>query len=805
MADSGSVDASNEVFSSVSTQEKVLKNKRKYLAEFAFNSPIDVPLSLTEFPRYELLAEKFQNTESNSGPVKAQSNWPKEEQDEEDSELVDWDDPIASQLEELLVHALCMIFKSGIKKITECGYSEQVAEQAILRSGLCYGNKDPVSNIVDNVVVSLQGEKEFDASNHHVFENLDTLVEYTMLEMIHVLREVKPSLSIVEAMWFLLICDLNLSLACAAEGDSLSGFNDKENPKERESSSEVQTSEASGGSSQNPSILSKHQSQSEIPANKLRNPMCPFGHDLVPVHESCAKSLGMTGDCIQGMCHMSIMDEKCCSNRKGRLTSSKRDILRQKSSFYLERNYKCVSKGTFRAKLTSWGSLVLDKKNKSSADCLSVCMKNTSCHHICGSTQSALSVVKNPSRMSMKDPHGPLPSEPKPTKNRESHGSLHPETKPTSKTLVTVPSSPKLFEYYGGIPFDKSLGKYVPQDEKDKLILFLVPQLQVLQKELHGWTDWANKKVMEAARRLGKDQAELKMLRQEKEAEEKFKKEKQILEENTVKRLSEMECALTNATGQVEMANSTGRQLEEENALLKKDLEVARLQALESNANLQEASVREQEAQKKIQSWDIERSLLQEEVSKNKCRVAELEKALGKAKHLYNQIEARCQHEEQAKERLLTELHSIHKQREQQESLAKAEEDMVRQRTKSELQKYEEDIRNLEHKLSELTFESETSKIAALRRGLNGSHGSLLGHQAPKVTKRLAVFRDNFRGRSWECVMCLTEEISVIFLPCAHQALCGSCNELHEKQGMKSCPSCRTPIKRRIKARFATP
>lgn len=57
--------------------------------------------------------------------------------------------------------------------------------------------------------------------------------------------------------------------------------------------------------------------------------------------------------------------------------------------------------------------------------------------------------------------------------------------------------------------------------------------------------------------------------------------------------------------------------------------------------------------------------------------------------------------------------------------------------------------------------------------------------------------------RERECVMCLSEEMSVVFLPCAHQVVCTTCNELHEKQGMKECPSCRGAIQRRISVCFA--
>lgn len=132
------------------------------------------------------------------------------------------------------------------------------------------------------------------------------------------------------------------------------------------------------------------------------------------------------------------------------------------------------------------------------------------------------------------------------------------------------------------------------------------------------------------------------------------------------------------------------------------------------------------------------------------------------------------------------------------------------------MQKYNNNIKELEAEISKLRLESESSKIAALRRGINWSYGSvptdskstpaLQGYPVPNVLKRLPVFQDISRAgkvkQERECVMCMTEDISVIFLPCAHQVLCENCNVLHEKQGMNDCPSCRTPIQMRFAARF---
>ncbi|KAJ4848336.1 hypothetical protein Tsubulata_042195, partial [Turnera subulata] len=148
------------------------------------------------------------------------------------------------------------------------------------------------------------------------------------------------------------------------------------------------------------------------------------------------------------------------------------------------------------------------------------------------------------------------------------------------------------------------------------------------------------------------------------------------------------------------------------------------------------------------------------------------------------------------------------KEREVLEAATKAEQDGIKQKAENDLQKYLEDIKKLESEVSELRMKSDASKIAALRRGADGNFGvtdsGVGGTQESKVN-----FGDNSGAgglrRERECVMCLSEEMSVVFLPCAHQVLCPDCNELHEKQEMKECPSCRTPIQRRILARFAHP
>ncbi|KAL2510615.1 putative E3 ubiquitin-protein ligase [Abeliophyllum distichum] len=486
-------------------------------------------------------------------------------------------------------------------------------------------------------------------------------------------------------------------------------------------------------------------------------------------------------------------------------------MLRQKA-FHFEKSYKGrVSKGAFKAKVAAWGNMVLDKTLKSQSDSSSVVMKS---HH--PSSNSVLSLppsilpdkdtsilpIKDTSILPIKDTRiVPIKDTDLalPALDSKSFAPSAPESKLSSNTKVDIYGPSSATDYHAAIPYDESLQSYVPQDDKDETLLILVPHKQALEKELQGWTDWANEKVMQAARRLGKDQGELKTLRQEKEETEKFKKEKQTLEENTMKRLSEMEYALSNATGQIEVANSTVRRLEEENAALRKEMEAAKLQAQISASNLQESMLREQEALKKSQFWDVEKGLFLEQLTNLKRHTAELQNQLEKTKGRKDQFKILWRQEEKEKGRAVSRIDSFKKKREDENALTKAEEKDLKQVAEVDVQKCKDDIKKLENMISELRFESEASKIAALKRGIDPSYASTFqgGH-----CTRLSTCQDNFGAGSVkperECVMCMTEEISVVFLPCAHQVLCTQCNTLHEKQGMNDCPSCRTLIQKRI-------
>ncbi|KAG6429159.1 hypothetical protein SASPL_107201 [Salvia splendens] len=613
----------------------------------------------------------------------------------------DWDNPVVCQLEELLLNSLKVIFSSEVKKIIESGYTKEVAEWAILHSSLFNGGKDAVSNVVDSALSILKRDKDISMMKHPVFEGLESLVDYTLLEMICVLREIWPSLSVSEAMWCLLISDLNLVNTCPAEGGTVGGSCSQE---------------ASGESQALPKPKSETSSTSQIKdsndlgSSKQINP--PSGGELASpgkVCSCCSRSEGELIELCEGAFSEFVSREYQWVIRKGyRLIP--REICFDKRRFSLRSITKVVRLRELKAKVAAWGSMVLDKSLRAPPGCATIAMKGAV--------------------------HSKLPTPAGTAAEKNSHPSSN------SPPLSSACDASK-----GG-------ANCVPQDDKDEAIVTLVPYKQKIEKELQGWTEWANEKVMQAARRLGKDQAELKMLRQEKEQMEKFKKEKQTLLE--------------------------------ENHLLKNDMLAAKMQAIRAVTNLESALEREQQTLKKLQSLEADKSIVQDELTNLQRQITSLNKRLEKARGrkdqfkawhdlyfcLINSFRALWKQEEKEKSKAQKNIDSLKSKLDEEEALMKVEADSIKQASEKEMQRY-----------------------SSYMTGLPGS-------EPPKVTNGFAVFQDNVSDSpdvkpERECVMCMTDEISVVFIPCAHQVLCTQCNMIHEKQGMSDCHSCRTTIQKR--------
>ncbi|KAL5984009.1 hypothetical protein ACLOJK_018111 [Asimina triloba] len=859
---------SSQISSSISVQEKGSRNKRKFRADPPLLDQNKLPQSQFEFPAYEFSAEKpQQNTSAEQNGVcdlccsgqyqidclrsylrLSASGGPsdRKELEVEESHYADWNDLTETQLEELVLSNLDTIFKSAIKRIVSFGYSEDVAMRAVLRSGLCYGCKDTVSNIVESTSAFLRNGQEINSCREHFFEDLEQLERYVLAEMVCVLREVRPFLSTGDAMWCLLICDMNVSLACVMHGDPMGGLGSDESAGGSSVSAIQQPKFDAGDSIRSnigPDIPKTNRQDSSCSASGDNPSVAPEKGSLVSPADPVAHFLAVPGECIPAASLTSVPEEKLGISKKSHLNCSRRESILRQKSIHLEKHYRAYgAKGALKTgKLSNFGGLFLDKNCKSFSEPSTLNVKGSSLK-LGRSVGSDTSQPDGNANLSIKvgldftpSPQAASSSPSLPVANTELSLSLPSEN---------ISSVENMNYSCSGNSFDNISGQWIPHDAQDETLLKLASEVKELQNQMQEWTEWAQQKVMQAARRLSKDKGELKNLRQEKEEVTRLKKEKQTLEENTMKKLSEMENALCKAGGQVERANAAVRRLELENSELTREMEAAKLQAAESAANCQEVSQREKKMLKKFESWEREKVMLQEELATEKRKLSQLQQQVEQAEEQQAQLEApdvtsapnidmayiydilfgysygiillaRWRQEEKVKEEALTQAKSLRKEKEQIEASAKTKEDMIRLKAEDDLQRYIDDTRRLEKEIAQLRLTTDSSKIAALHWGIDGTCASRLTdgkiiHAIKETHTRyiseMASFQDWGVGdvqRERECVMCLSEEMSVVFLPCAHQVICMNCNDLHQKQGMKDCPSCRTPIQKRVCVRFA--
>ncbi|XP_019162168.1 PREDICTED: putative E3 ubiquitin-protein ligase RF298 [Ipomoea nil] len=230
------------------------KGKRK-VVEFPSDRAKNSSSSSTELRSCEL------NERSDQSDAK---EWP-----EEKTPLYEWEDPMAVELEKLLIPSIKKAILIVIKKIVECGFSEEVAEWGVFNSGAYQGYLDIISNMFNSAWAFLAccKKEDFDSAIP-LFDGIESLSGYILLEMVCVLKEVKPFLSVADAMWLLLICDLNLLKAvehgtvnpnpvlcscCTSKASQCKN----ETPKDSSRASDVSAPEASGSGRKGSSGLRK--------------------------------------------------------------------------------------------------------------------------------------------------------------------------------------------------------------------------------------------------------------------------------------------------------------------------------------------------------------------------------------------------------------------------------------------------------------------------------------------------------------------------------------------------------------------
>lgn len=338
--------------------------------------------------------------------------------------------------------------------------------------------------------------------------------------------------------------------------------------------------------------------------------------------------------------------------------------------------------------------------------------------------------------------------------------------------------------------------EYVPEDQKDEMILSLMHQIKDLERQVKERKEWAHQKAMQAARKLSHDLTELKMLRMEREETQRLKQGKPSAEDPTMKRLSEMESALRKASGQVDRANAAVRRLETENAEIRAEMEASKLSASESVNTCLEVARREKKYLKRLLAWEKQRAKLQDDIAVEKRKIGELQQEMVQVEVAKKAAEAKWKQEQKAKERALAQVEEERRLKEATEANNKRKHESLRSKIEVDFQRHKDDLQRLEQELSRLKLSTNPSAPQTIPNG---------SHPTPTIARMLHELDDlddsdeKETGVDRDCIICLKDEVSVVFLPCAHQVLCATCNDEYGTKGKATCPICRVAIEQRIR------
>ncbi|KAI3691746.1 hypothetical protein L6452_31548 [Arctium lappa] len=651
------------------------------------------------------------------------------------------------KLEELLMKKLESLYNEAIGKLVGLGYDEETALKAILRNGHCYGSMDALTNVMNNTVGYLNSRASETEGNledsKQVFANLTQLRDFSMACLVCLLRRVRPSLSRGDAMWCLLMAELHVGRASMMEVP----FAPKPNvdvPKPNVDDPKPNVDDNSNSELSSPAI----------------NNMEKVKNDSIGVTPDSCKFHGGWGFGNRGTsdfpAHRPLTPADLEGTLQTKISYPKWPVLTPTMDMVLKTNVALFAK-EYRAN---------QKRKQVQSEAGSSFLSG-------GDSSNAVNtggVAPPPAEESLETQR---------VKNQEGADLM-------LKKFCAL-----------------NIGDAEPidEDKKDEMLLGLIREMKDLEMQVKERKEWAHQKAMQAARKLCHDLTELKMLRMEREENQRVKQGKPIAEDPTMKRLSEMENALRKASGQVDRANLAVRRLEVENAEIRAEMEASKLSASESVTMCLEVARREKKYLKRLLAWEKQQAKLQEDITAEKQKIIEFQEELLQAEAAKKTAEVQLRQVQKAKELALTQVEEERRLKEAAEANIKRRHEALRSKIELDFQRYKDDLQRLEQELARIKTSTDPDQYSTNFPAPGSPYGSYLqgGETIARMLHELDDSDEKDDGIDRACILCLKDEVSVVFLPCAHQVLCVSCNEEYGKKGKAKCPTCRVRIDQRIR------
>ncbi|PPR82396.1 hypothetical protein GOBAR_AA38323 [Gossypium barbadense] len=721
------------------------------------------------------------------------------------------------ELEEILLKNLEFLYNEAITKLISLGYDEDVALKAILRNGHCYGGMDVLTNILHNSLAYLNSSCDnSNGSNSEEsesgFPDLRQLEEYSLAGMICLLQQVRPHLSKGDAMWCLLMSDLHVGRASTMEIPSLPSLNGC-SPV----SNNLESVDNNGVGVVSPALCRFHGgwgfgNGGDFAVNGLfscgaemtlqRDIECPKRFNLSPSMKSLLKkNVAIFAASFRANSKQMQTQNQACV---GTLSSGDAPLAVAGTLCRFHGGWGFGNGGDFAvnglfscgAEMTLQRDIECPKRFNLSPSMKSLLKKNVAIFAASFRANSKQMQTQNQACV------GTLSSGDAPLAVAGSEVSA--EKSEESQNLMSQDGVNSVLSKFRDLNIDENLER-AGEDQKSEMIISLLHQIKDLEKQVKERKDWAHQKAMQAARKLSSDLTELKMLRMEREEMQRMKKGKHTIEDSTMKRLSEMENALRKASGQVDRANAAVRRLETENAEIRAEMEASKLSASESVTTCLEVAKREKKCLKKLLAWEKQKAKLQDEIADEKDKIKDLQRCLARVEQDQKETELKWREELKSKELALAQIEEERCSKEAAEASNKRKLEALRLKIEIDFQRHRDDHQRLEQELSRL-------KLSAQSTELNHQSDNLLtgksegtkpqGETIAKLLNELDKLEDSSEKEvngDRECIICSKDEVSIVFLPCAHQVLCANCNDSYGKKGKATCPCCQVPIEQRIR------
>ncbi|KAL9663721.1 hypothetical protein QQ045_019112 [Rhodiola kirilowii] len=367
-----------------------------------------------------------------------------------------------------------------------------------------------------------------------------------------------------------------------------------------------------------------------------------------------------------------------------------------------------------------------------------------------------------------------------------------------NKVKKDVAVSLSMLNKFQAIKLDEKI-ENIGDSQKEEIIASLIQQITDLEKQVKERREWAREKAIQAARKLSNDLTELKILRNEREEETQcLKKDTQSLGDSTMKRLSEMETALRKASGQVDRAVAAVRRLENENAEIRAEMEAAKLSTSENVKTCLEIAKREKKSLKRLLAWEKQKTKWQEEITAEKKKISDLMQEITQVEQAQKMTEAKWKQEIKAKDQALAQVEELRLTKEATEAEYKRRHEALRLKIEIDFQRHRDDLQRLEQELQRLKLSGNPVSSLSTKKSMSDKPQE---DTIARMLNELDLMDDSSDNEAYinrKCLICMKGEVSVVFLPCAHQVICSSCNETYGRKGKPTCPCCRSPIQQRI-------